>query len=88
MYGDTHIQACIQGELERLKQLISTIHDVNETDKQAGRTLMWAAASGRRDIARTLMTANANVPLKNWKGQAALHLACSKGREEMVELIL
>ena len=83
------IEACIQGNLERLEQLISTSHDVNETAEQAGTALRLAAASGRSDIARILMMkANADVHLKNWKGQTVLHLASSEGHEEMVELFV
>ena len=82
------IEACIQGNLERLEQLISTSHDVNETAEQAGTALRLAAASGRSDIARILMKANPNVHLRNWKGQTVLHLASSEDHEEMVELFV
>ena len=59
------------------------IASVNEMEKQG-----VTAGSGHMDIAQTLIAANANVHLRNSKGQTALHLASSKGHKEMVELLV
>jgi hypothetical protein len=54
-----------------------------------GRTaLLEAAAEGHRECAQLLMAAGANCNAKDLKLNTPLHLACKRGRPEMVRFLL
>ena len=65
-----------------------TPQNVNKRSEWEWTPLMRVADSGDCSLARTMIRNGADVHLRNWKGQTALHLASSKGHKEMVELLV
>ncbi|KAG5855454.1 hypothetical protein ANANG_G00049220 [Anguilla anguilla] len=82
-------EACRNGDLERVKKLI-TPENVNSRDT-AGRKstpLHFAAGFGRRDVVDYLLQNGANVHARDDGGLISLHNACSFGHAEVVNLLL
>ncbi|KAJ8264368.1 hypothetical protein GJAV_G00148350 [Gymnothorax javanicus] len=82
-------EACRNGDLERVKKLIS-LENVNSRDT-AGRKstpLHFAAGFGRRDVVDYLLQNGANVHARDDGGLISLHNACSFGHAEVVNLLL
>ncbi|XP_061086280.1 poly [ADP-ribose] polymerase tankyrase-2 isoform X1 [Conger conger] len=82
-------EACRNGDLERVKKLI-TLENVNSRDT-AGRKstpLHFAAGFGRRDVVDYLLQNGANVHARDDGGLISLHNACSFGHAEVVNLLL
>ena len=65
-----------------------TPQNVNKRLEWEWTPLMYVAESGDCSLARTMIRIGADVHLRNWKGQTALHLASYKGHKEMVEFLL
>uniref|UniRef100_UPI001ED84CE7 poly [ADP-ribose] polymerase tankyrase-2-like isoform X2 n=1 Tax=Scatophagus argus TaxID=75038 RepID=UPI001ED84CE7 len=82
-------EACRSGDLERVRDLVST-EDVNSRDT-AGRKstpLHFAAGFGRKDVVDFLLQNGANVHARDDGGLISLHNACSFGHADVVSLLL
>jgi hypothetical protein len=82
-------EAVIQGDLEAVKQLISSGTDVNEPEKMSGSSpLISASLFGKTEIAEYLIKSGADVNLKNNDGSTALHTSAFFCQVEIVEMLL
>ena len=81
--------ATVLGDLDVIKQHIAYGSDLDEQEPTLGSSpLISAAVFDRRDIARALIEAGADVNLQNNEGSTALHSAAFLCRMEIVELLL
>lgn len=81
--------AIIEGNIEKVKQLIASGADVNVVEPSSGSTpLITAALFDRIDIAKVLLAAGASINAKNYDGSTALHTAAFFCYPDMVKLLL
>lgn len=81
--------ATILGDLDVIRQHIAAGSDLNEQEPTMGSSpLISAAVFDKREIAKALIEAGANVNLQNNEGSTALHSAAFLCRMELVELLL
>jgi ankyrin repeat protein len=81
--------AVLTGNLDAVKQHIEAGTDINQKEAMSGSTpLMTAATFNKPEIAKALITANADLSVKNNDGGTALHTAAFFGRIEIVQLLI
>ena len=80
-------QAIEQGNIEAIKELISTGADVNEADQEGWTPLSKAAHGGQKEIAELLISNNADLNALSILGPP-LHWAADNGHDEIVELLI
>lgn len=82
--------AALQGEVDRVRDLIAGGADPNAADKLQFTPLHFAAQSYEPEIAKILIDAGATVDAVNCHGATPLGVAVSnsQGRGEMIELLL
>lgn len=81
--------AVISGNLEVVKQHIKAGSDINQKDAFSSSTpLMSAAVFDKRDIAKVLIDAGADLAIKNNDGSTALHSAAFFCRVEIVQMLI
>jgi len=83
------ILAAKEGDVQTVKTLLEAGTDVNATVQgYAGMTpLMHASRSNHLDCAKVLISAGANVRIKNELGRTALKIAAGNGNLEIVKLL-
>ncbi len=82
-------EAVISGNLEVVKQHIKAGTDINAKDALTGSTPLISAVSfGKKDIAKALINAKANLSIKNNDGSTALHAAAFFCRVEIVQMLI
>ena len=74
------------GHKKALQTLVSAEADVNLQDS-AGQTALMLA-NGNVGIIRCLLLANANLDIQRKDGNTALHIACYRGHNTLIELLL
>ncbi|XP_067661991.1 ankyrin-3-like [Haliotis asinina] len=81
--------ACSRGRLEVVKYVLSqNIVDINSRGRSKKTPAMIAAESGYKEVVELLMEKGANMSLVSDRGSNILHLACSRGRLEVVKYVL
>ena len=80
-------RACIDGDLERVRQLIQDGQDVNRGDSYGWTPLMKAAYYGHDQVVRELIRAGADVNGKDYYKQTALHLASICGHSSVIKTL-
>ena len=75
------------GDLDAIRGLIASGHDVNGKNPYGETALMNAARKARSEVCKTLLDAGADVNAQSDIG-TALHLAASHGHKETCELLL
>ncbi len=81
--------AIINNDLESVKTLIASGSDINEKEPASGSSpLTTAAMMNRKEIARLLVEAGADLNQANSDGSTALHTAAFFCRTEIVKLLL
>ena len=81
--------AVLSGNLEAVKQHIAAGTDINAKDAMSGSTpLITAATFDKKEIAKALIDAKADLNLKNNDGATALHVAAFFCRVEIAQLLL
>lgn len=86
--ADLFLKAIKNGDIERIKKLISQGVDVNVKDKRGMTPLHQAAQYGQRQAAEVLIAKGANVNETDTAGQIPLHIAAEFGSKWMPELLL
>ncbi len=81
--------AVLSGNLEVIKQHIEAQTDINEKEAMSGSTPLISAASfGKKEIAKALIDAGADLSLTNNDGATALHTAAFFCRVEIVQMLI
>ena len=82
-------KAVLNGDLERVQELIQNGEDVNlRLYVRNGLLVIVAIKKGCKLIALALLAAGANVHAKDKDGRTALHWACSRDLEEVVQALI
>ncbi len=82
------LKAIKNGDIERIRKLISQGADVNAKDKRGMTPLHNAAYYGQRQVAEVLIAKGANVNETDTAGQTPLHIAANFGAKFVPELLL
>jgi len=81
--------AVVTGNIEAVKQHITAGTDLNQKDPMGGSSpLMTACLFEQKAIANLLISAGADLNVKNNDGSTALHVAAFFGKTEMVKILL
>jgi len=80
--------AAQQGDLDRIKTLISDGGNVNAPNSRGATALHVAAGAGRREICAFLIAVGGDVGAKDWSGDTPLHWAMRQGRTDVVRVLL
>jgi len=81
--------AVISGNLDQVRQHIAAGSDLNQAEPMGGSTpLITASTFDKRDIAKALIEAGADVNLQNKDGSTALHSAALFGRVEIIQMLV
>ena len=79
--------ACIEGDLERVRQLIQEGKDVNRSDSCGDTPLIWAAYYGHDQVVQELIIAGADVNGKGDIKQTALYWASRRGHSSVIKTL-
>ena len=81
--------AVLYGDLLVVKQHIAAGTDINSTEPMGGSTpLISAATFNKKEIAKVLIDAGADLTIKNRDGSTALHCAAFFCRVEIVQMLI
>jgi ankyrin repeat protein len=81
-------QAVSDGDLERVRALLSAGAKVNEKGKEGRTALHLAVKGGHKDVVELLIAKGADVNAKDQDETTPLHTAASAGHKEIVQLLL
>ena len=81
-------EAAKEGDLAKVKSLITEGSDVNVRDEIGFTPLHFAAYWGYKDVAGLLILKGANVNAADNKDTTPLHLAAVRGHKEIVEQLI
>ena len=86
--GFNEVMACaVDGNLERLLELLNYKADVNKADENGYTALMYASSNGRIDVVKTLLAAGADKSVKTKKGNTALDFATKYKHYEICTIL-
>ncbi|WP_265025522.1 ankyrin repeat domain-containing protein [Wolbachia endosymbiont (group A) of Bibio marci] len=81
-------KAALEGNIEKVKSLISEGADVNATSELKETPLHWAARRGNQKVVEVLLNNRANVNAVDGNENTPLHRAAENGHKEVVEALL
>ena len=81
-------QAAVDGELDRVKELVSGGADVNSKNRMGMTPLVVAALNNRTAVCEFLIANGADLNAKDGQGRTALYLAVERGNKELIELLV
>ena len=90
-HGPSHtplMRAALDGNTERVKELIHQGADINQRDDVGRTALMFAAINGHYETVKVLLEFGADVNAKSNKGGTALMGAATAGHLRMVQALL
>ena len=81
--------AACDGDLNKCKELLQRGHNPSKPDNSGFTPLHYAVRSASKELVECLLEAGSDVNAQTKAGKAtALHRACSRGRPEIVELLI
>ena len=80
------MQECRRGDLAQVKKLVDQGCNVNEMMETS--PLQEASYHGHSHVVRYLLEHNADVNEKSYRGESALHCACSGGHSDIVNMLI
>ena len=90
--ADKLLLACQSGDIPLIEKLLSSEivsdSDVQHQDERGNTPLMLASLFGNTEAVRLLLSRRPDANFKNFNGQTALMLACEKGYEPIVSMLL
>ena len=81
-------QAVADGDIKKVRSLISKGADVNARNEKDWTPLHFAALYGLRDVAEVFLTKGADINATNVTGKTPLHLAANFGSKYVPELLI
>lgn len=81
------LQACMNGDVPVVKNLIAQYCDLTETDSNKRTALHVASSFGRVGVVRLLLLSGADIDACSVSGQSPLHEACSNGRFDVLRVL-
>jgi hypothetical protein len=81
-------QAAVDGELDRVKSLVSGGADVNSKNRMGMTPLVVAAMNSRTAVCEFLVASGADLNAKDGQGRTALYFAVDRNNKELAELLL
>ncbi|MHC4072283.1 MAG: ankyrin repeat domain-containing protein, partial [Planctomycetota bacterium] len=81
-------QAAVDGDLDRVKSLVSGGADVNVKNRMGMTPLVVAAMNDRTAVCEFLVANGADLNAKDGRSQTALYFAVDKGNKELVEMLV
>jgi uncharacterized protein len=81
-------QAALEGNLNRVSEMLQEGFDVNNTDQDGRTALMYAAFNGFTEIVKILLEKKAMVDMRDQGGKTALMFAASGPFPETLKLLL
>jgi len=81
-------QAAVDGELDRVKELVSGGADVNSKNRMGMTPLVVAAMNSRTAVCEFLAANGADLNARDGQGRTALYLAVDRGNKELIELLV
>jgi ankyrin repeat protein len=82
------INACVEGGLQEVKELLDNGANINAKDEYGNTALILAAHKGHTEIVKLLMDSGADVNAKNIFSNTPLMVASWRGHPEVVKLFL
>ncbi|KAL5516433.1 hypothetical protein EMCRGX_G001763 [Ephydatia muelleri] len=80
--------ACVFGNAEVVKILVSAGAHVNDQSKYGTSSLMWACCNGNAEVVRILVSAGAHINHQNKDGTSSLMEACRYHHAEVVQILV
>ncbi len=86
--GRDFFEASLNGDLEKVTEILNQDMDVNLADKDNRTALMFASFNGNHEIVNLLLNKGANINLMDVNNRTALMFAASGPYPETVKLLL
>ncbi|CAH8571969.1 unnamed protein product [Schistosoma turkestanicum] len=86
--NQSFLRAARAGNLEKLRELLNKITDINVSNTNGLNALHLACKEGKTDVVKELLSRGASVHLITRKGNTALHIASLAGHLEIVQLLV
>ncbi|CAH8623633.1 unnamed protein product [Schistosoma intercalatum] len=86
--NQSFLRAARAGNLEKLRELLNKITDINISNTNGLNALHLACKEGRTDVVKELLSHGASVYMITRKGNSALHIASLAGHLEIVKLLV
>ena len=81
--------AALNNDLNKCQELIRKGHNVSQPDSSGFTALHYAVRASKIELIECLLKAGCDINAQTKAGKAtALHRACTKGRPEVVQLLL
>lgn len=78
-----------EGNVEKFKELLAFVEDINEKDENGMGLIHWCSDRGNQEILELILSQkNINIDLLDDSKQTALHYASSCGHKKIIELLL
>ena len=81
-------QAVVDGDIARVKTLLSEGADVNSKNRMGWTLLHTAIRNKRKEIVTLLIEKGADIKAKDNRGRTTLHFAVESGQKDIVELLI
>lgn len=81
------IQACDDGDLTRMKQMVRNRQNVNEKGPENRTAIMFAGVTGNLEMAKFLVDNGANLFKRDKRGRTALMYARKMNKHEVADFL-
>ena len=82
------LDACVRGDHEQVRQLLSREDELHRTDPSGKTALHYACQFGWKDIVHLLIQKSLKPSAIDDEGNSCLHIACQYGHSDIVDYIL
>ena len=80
-------KASIEGDINKVKELLALGIDINIQDEEGNTALMYASYKEHIEIVKELIKSGANVNIKDRKGKTALDYAREEEYDDIIKLL-
>jgi len=86
--GKSPHQAVVDGDIDRVKSLISEGADINLKNRMGWSLLITAVINKRTEVITFLLDKGADIKAKDNRGKTSLHIAVETGQKDVVEKLI